>query len=237
MNNPKYNSKDIVSINNDKYNYYKSLFDTILDKDVSSNNINFILSLKSLLPSTERDLEVVVDKETKEANSSDFIYRSFLYIGRLDFNSLKDLININKDYIRVSSDENDFVILIIKNEISKELETTELNESLLKPKDILLNGYNKISIYELDVISFLKLLSKIQKDPNCDLHLNLFRKQIPILIFNGISLSTIKKLFNYANLNLYGGSSTLRHKLSEVEFMLSKFLYVFDLNYKRKFIT
>ena len=52
----------------------------------------------------------------------------------------------------------------------------------------------------------------------------------PIFIFQGLHLSTLTSLFKQSGYTFHGGSMTLRHKLSSLEYNLSVFLYITELD-------
>lgn len=225
-------SRDQIRIKHDKFNYYLELLDKIFVSDSETNNsknysfeyVNYILTMRCTMSEDPIYLQNSVDLDVKE-----FIYSTYLYLGKLNKNIL--LKNIEASYLK--SNVELFVVFVTMNNTYDDNDTYNYNYT--KTSYHIENSNNKIDIIEISLYNLFNNLFDINS--NKEFYSFFFKSKVPIFIFSGISLTTIKYLFNCTELKLNSGSITLRNRLDLVEHTLSKFLYVSDLDINSKAIS
>lgn len=176
------------------------------------NNINYICTLS--LITEGRNLNKRFNDQTL-----DIIFSSKLVLDKLSYNIIKEKILD----IKLNSDQNIHIILI-----SIGLDFTSQNQKI-SSEYILESNYNsKLILEQYSYNMFMSNLLNILKNKNTVSNLN--NTLGPIFIFQGLHLSNIISLFKENGYTLHGGSTSLRHKLSNLERDLAIFLFLTNLD-------
>jgi DNA-dependent RNA polymerase len=215
MQNKNYMSKDLFNIV--IKDIYKEVNKEIIDGVFSIlDNFMFITSIS------------LGDLFHDDSESKNVIAASIMYPGLLEIEKI--ITNLrNKTY------NNDIYIISVSW-----LDTISLNDDIKTSKYSFTNVFgevNHVIIHSMGYTSFFKNIhiisesrSDLEKENKDYLGIN------PIILFRGLNWGNIVQLFKLENINLHGGSITMRHKLSIAKYRLSLFLDLIDLfSYQKQY--
>ena len=225
------NTNKIKNENKDLY-IPKSIFDLIsknvyLDEGFLKKNKDLFNWIESFKFITSLQLSGLMSEGLN--GDKNVIFSSILHIGEIDFNYQCGLLN-KKIY------SNDLYIINVSWVKTIDLvEEDKANIEKIPFTNIYGECYN-MYVYQVSYTHFFKnflyrggleltkLRSEKEKEKDSKyLGIN------PIIIFNGMYMGNIIKLFKLYNINLNGGSISRRHRLSLAEYKLSLFLDLFNL--------